>query len=136
MSGWIGLTWSVEKRQAYKAWVNLRYRCRAVKKYQGITFCDSWVSFDTFFADMGLPKKGQSIDRIDNTKGYSADNCRWADVTTQNRNRSMTVLNENTVIEARILYRAGISCRKLAKELGVNYSTLLDAVNGRTWRIV
>jgi hypothetical protein len=29
-----------------------------------------------------------SIDRVDGSKGYQPDNCVWADITTQNRNRS------------------------------------------------
>ena len=131
--GWIGLSWSNEKRQAYKAWVNLRYRCRSVKKYQGVTFCDDWVKFDSFLSDMGLPQKGQSIDRIDNTKGYSADNCRWADMTTQNRNRSIVVLDEVTVLLARRLYSYGASGRKLAKFFDVNHATLQNAISGKTW---
>ena len=32
-------------------------------------------------------KRGLSIDRIDNDKGYSSDNCRWTDRLTQNTNK-------------------------------------------------
>jgi len=34
---------------------------------------------------------GYQLDRIDGTKGYSPDNCRWASLEVQNRNRNDNV---------------------------------------------
>lgn len=54
----------------------------------GITVCDSWLeSFDNFANDMGACPDGFQIDRIDNTKGYSKENCRWTDRKTNMNNR-------------------------------------------------
>lgn len=90
--GHTGAGWSSPE---YNSWQAMKDRCLNPKnpKFKaygasGIAVCDRWLNdFPAFLADMGARPKGTSIDRIDGSKGYSPDNCRWATVTQQNRNR-------------------------------------------------
>ncbi len=86
---------TTQQTKEYTAWTSMRRRCGASRgsdyaKYAalGITVCERWNSFENFLADMGrAPSPKYSIDRKDNDKGYSPDNCRWLDKKGQARNR-------------------------------------------------
>lgn len=80
----------------YRSWSHMKNRCLNHKDphytdygARGITVCEEWKnSFEAFFADMGIRPEGNfSIDRIDNDKGYSKENCRWVTGYTQSNNR-------------------------------------------------
>src|SRR4051812_29239940 len=111
----------------YYVWQSMIQRCFRLKhpKYRlygarGITVCDRWKkSFDIFLEDMGRrPKKGYSLDRINNDGNYEPGNCRWATPKEQNRNS-----RRNRVIEF-----AGNSMpvSEWAEKIGVHKDTLLS----------
>jgi hypothetical protein len=55
---------------------------------RGIFVCDEWRHDpERFFLDMGEKPEGGTLDRIDNNKGYSKDNCRWVSMLVQQNNR-------------------------------------------------
>lgn len=81
----------------YRIWSHMKDRCYRPgnNRYQyyggrGIDVCEEWKNNFTTFYDWAMAngyKENLSIDRIDNDKGYSPENCRWADAITQSRNR-------------------------------------------------
>jgi len=57
---------------------------------RGIKVCDEWLNNKKAFNDWAVKNKGHiketSLDRIDNNKGYSPDNCRFTTREIQQRN--------------------------------------------------
>jgi hypothetical protein len=43
--------------------------------------------FDNFYADMGLPPRGMTLERVNNDEGYNPGNCKWAPRIDQARNQ-------------------------------------------------
>jgi hypothetical protein len=111
----------------YGTWKSMIRRCTkptdaSYRKYgaKGITVCDRWMEFENFRADMGDRPPGTSIDRIDGTLGYSADNCRWATIEEQNRNRSisrMVTIDGETKTASEWAHSSGISTRCIYSRL-------------------
>lgn len=84
-----GMTGTTE----FETWSSMVQRCsnpahEHYKNYgaRGIRVCERWSEFKNFYTDMGAKPKGLTLDRIDNHKGYSPDNCRWTDARTQAAN--------------------------------------------------
>lgn len=122
-------------RSEYYSWRDMRRRClspRAINyaNYggRGIAVCERWSTFAQFLADMGpRPTPDHSVDRIDNTKGYSPENCRWATRVEQTRNRRTTcVLTHNGVSRTLIEW---------AQALGMTYPTLSARIHKLGWTV-
>lgn len=82
------------KTRAYTTWCKMKERClnptsRGYKNYggRGITVCQSWQRrFMAFYRDMGDRPAGMTLERKENSKGYSKANCIWASRKAQARN--------------------------------------------------
>ncbi len=78
----------------YNSWRAMHDRCRKenrkMRPYyydQGVTVCERWAVFSSFLDDMGERPPGRTLDRIDYMRGYAPDNCRWATMSEQAKNR-------------------------------------------------
>lgn len=94
----------MKNTRIYSIWCDMKKRCnnpnsKNYKNYgaRGIKVCDEWSSDFMSFYSWSIKngyKGSLSIDRIDNDKGYSPDNCRWVTRKEQNNNRRNTVFVE------------------------------------------
>lgn len=88
-------------RPEYRVWDAMLQRCKNPNVHyypgyggRGISVCASWEKFDNFFNDMGeRPSDRHSIERVDNDKGYSLENCKWATPEEQGRNTRLFATN-------------------------------------------
>ena len=109
----------------YNTWAHMKQRCynhknASFKHYgaKGIKVCEEWQKFVPF-CDWAISNgydDSLTLDRIDNNKDYSPENCRWVTIEVQNNNKSDTNL---------ITYNGKTqSIAKWAKELNIKYTTL------------
>ena len=111
----------------YRAWKAMKARCNAPSARKGvylkINVCDRWKnSYQNFVSDMGnAPSDKHSLDRIDNTKGYFPENCRWSTFEEQCKNRGtfnkvFTYENKSMVL------------KDWAKHFKIPYTTLYNRI--------
>lgn len=91
-------THGMRHTKEYSTWSSMMQRCNspgnpAYHNYggRGIKVCKRWRTFENFYADMGKKPLGVDLDRIDNNKGYSLKNCRWASRKENIRNTRVAV---------------------------------------------
>lgn len=116
---------------------NIIKRCykkdnKGYKSYggRGITVCDEWknnhLSFFRWAKENGY-KEGLTIDRIDNNKGYSPENCRWTTYKAQTENRRCTRWIE--------FNNEKHTLKDWAEIIGISYSVLSDRIFRYNWTI-
>jgi len=137
------VTHGMSKSPTYVSWYAMITRCtnRNGSNYRlyggrGITVCERWrTSFASFLSDMGARPPGTTLDRIDNSQGYSPTNCRWSTRSQQARN--MRVRRSNTSGVKGVRFRpdhnswtAEISVGQRTIHLG-SFQNMDDAIRAR-----
>lgn len=120
--------------RTYHQWSGMIQRCKSTniktrKSYldKNIKVCDQWLKFENFYKDMGECPDGLTLERIDNNKGYSKENCKWASRKEQNRNKSQNI---------KITYNSKTQVlTDWAKELQISFSTLQARIQKMGWTI-
>lgn len=138
------------KTPVYRAWAAMKQRCynprcAGYRHYggRGITVCDRWLqSFANFYEDMGdVPASGYSLDRVDNDKGYSKENCRWATASEQSSNQRdrLRVCRKTDALLLELapkLHAMGFSMRNIAALFSVGKTTIERALTGKADNLI
>lgn len=127
---------NLKRSKEYRAHSNMLTRCynpkaTYFKDYgsRGIEVCERWRnSFLAFYEDMGVCPDGLTLDRIDNDKNYTPDNCKWSTKTEQALNRRMRKDNSSGHIG---IYRVKTGWQAQARRGGklIHLGTFKDKEN-------
>jgi len=129
----------------------IKYRCynpkdRGFKNYgaRGITVCEEWLDSKRVHThSRNNPTKGflafqkwalangyadnLTLDRIDNSKGYCPENCRWVTAKVQNNNRRSNLL---------ITYKDRTqTLKQWCDELNLSYAKIFQRLNRLHWSV-
>lgn len=124
----------------YRRWASMKRRCKnqddPIYGGKGIGYDPRWESFENFYKDMheGFSPELE-IDRIDVTKGYSKENCRWANHNENNFNKNIQPNNTSGKTGVSLhkptgKFRAYITVNRKQINLGL-YEHFEDAVSAR-----
>lgn len=115
----------------YKTWDSMVQRCANEKSTSypqyggiGISVCDRWKVFKNFLEDMGERPEGMSLDRINPFGNYCLDNCRWATVLLQARNKRKRCTTFEQAETVRKLYAEGVSPKEIHARTGIGRSSI------------
>ena len=109
----------MSQTRIYRCYRAMMQRCynrnaRAYRWYgaTGITVCDRWKeSCENFFTDMGPTyAEGLTLERIDVSKGYSPENCKWIPLREQAWNKKYHLIE-------------GVRLRRFCFEHGLDYDS-------------
>lgn len=120
-------THKMSKTKIFKAWAGMKQRCEnpnstSFSHYgeRGITICPEWHIFENFYewAKLNGYKPGLTIERKDNNKGYTPENCIFTTRAEQNRNTTRThriLFGDKYITAAQSARIAGLSRSTVAK---------------------
>ena len=142
----INKTHGLKKHKGYKVHNDMMRRCynERTSGYQnyggrGLTVCEEWlnvVGFITWFDSNYI--EGFTLDRIDNDKGYSPENCRFADKVTQALNQRIKKSNTSGFVGISAVGKKwSARIRIFNKEQWIGtFNTIEEAVQARDQYII
>jgi len=117
----------------YSVWTSMIARCKPnnpiwIKRNyydRGISVCDEWYDVNIFFnwAKENGYKKGLTIDRRDNDRGYCPENCRFVTMKLQAFNKNIPSKNPA------IIGTVGYSIRKKRRGLCISIMEIAELIN-------
>ena len=141
----LNTTHGISQNKFYNTWKHMVDRCtnpkiKEYKDYGGrrISVCEEWLNIRNFvdWCNSTYPKlEGYTLDRIDNDKGYSPENCTWSDKTTQCVNQRIRKDNKSGVVgvnwkKDKNIWEVNIRHHKVLKYVG-GFKTKEDAILAR-----
>ena len=111
---------------------------------KGIVMCDDWRNDFNKFKEWALENRydylktanEQTIDRIDNNKGYCPENCRFISRKENNQNvhkkKGIICLSKEQQLEILHLYKNRLSSRKIAEKYKVSKTTIMNVIRLHT----
>ena len=130
--------------KVYGLWCGIKGRCFNKKNpayknygYRGISMCREWADSYLLFKEWCLSngyKEGLEIDREDNDKGYSPDNCRFVTRAVNARNKRQNKLTLQDAIDIQLLISKKQSLSSISRKYKVGRTTIDHIRTGKNWK--
>lgn len=125
------------KTRLYQNWHRMMARCGKRLDYiaKGITVCADWHSFETFrnWALSNGYRDDLTLDRRNNSFGYSPGNCRWAPLTTQAQNRSVSIGSKAAYAIRLIAHFTKLTQEMIGQQFGVGGPMVCRILSGKRY---
>ena len=132
------------KTPTFVVWLGAKARCfnKSNKDWasyggRGISMCERWASsFSDFLTDMGEAPAGLTLERLDGNRGYEPGNCVWATREAQAQNTRRCRVTPEIVRAIRQDAKNGLTGSAIARNMGLNVTTVCRIVRGKSWKNV
>lgn len=132
----MGKSHGLSHTRLYRIWEGMKSRCYRTDNVnydryggRGIRICKEWLDDFVVFYDWAIQhgyNENLTIDREDNSKGYTPQNCRWVTIREQNINRKYTP-RKRVIIW--IIDGVKKTALEWCEQYGISYQTVRYRIN-------